>query len=645
MNTRKRIFDIFGKYSIPRWMVFAIDNATVFLVFLFAYLLRFDFDLRAFDHNLALDHGLIALFVYAVFCLIFRSYSGLLRHTTLTDISLVFIVTTGSAVTLVILSLIGRISNLSDYFVIPLSIILIHYVSITVILFFLRVFIKIVFRFATNVKRATRNVLIYGAGDLGFVVKRVVMSDLKDGFIVVGFIDKDKNLHGKKINGIPVFSESILKEDFIKKRKIESLVLADEKITIEEKSRIIRQAINLELEVMETPEVDKWVNGQLNARQIQRVKLEDLLGREPIKLNLNQIKEGLHKKTILVTGAAGSIGSEIVRQLARFNSEKVILVDQAETPLFYLENELNEKYLDLNFQILLADVTQRVKMEKIFNEFKPDIVFHAAAYKHVSIMEENPHEAIRVNVGGTKILTELSLKYNIDKFVMISTDKSVNPTSIMGASKRICERLVQSNARINKSSTQFIITRFGNVLGSNGSVIPLFTKQIQNGGPITVTHPEVYRYFMTIPEACQLVLEAGFMGKGGEIFVFDMGDPVKIRDLARNMILLSGFVPEKDIKIIFTGLRPGEKLYEELLTDKETTLPTHHPKIKKASVEDINADAVVLKVNKVLDKLYSHSKKEILDMVIDLVPEYTYSNGDSDITNDSSELLLAKNKK
>ena len=645
MNTRKRIFDIFGKYSIPRWMVFAIDNATVFLVFLFAYLLRFDFDLSAFDHNLALDHGLIALFVYAVFCLIFRSYSGLLRHTTLTDISLVFIVTTGSAVTLVILSLIGRISNLSDYFVIPLSIILIHYVSITVILFFLRVFIKIVFRFATNVKRATRNVLIYGAGDLGFVVKRVVMSDLKDGFIVVGFIDKDKNLHGKKINGIPVFSESILKEDFIKKRKIESLVLADEKITIEEKSRIIRQAINLELEVMETPEVDKWVNGQLNARQIQRVKLEDLLGREPIKLNLNQIKEGLHKKTILVTGAAGSIGSEIVRQLARFNSEKVILVDQAETPLFYLENELNEKYLDLNFQILLADVTQRVKMEKIFNEFKPDIVFHAAAYKHVSIMEENPHEAIRVNVGGTKILTELSLKYNIDKFVMISTDKSVNPTSIMGASKRICERLVQSNARINKSSTQFIITRFGNVLGSNGSVIPLFTKQIQNGGPITVTHPEVYRYFMTIPEACQLVLEAGFMGKGGEIFVFDMGDPVKIRDLARNMILLSGFVPEKDIKIIFTGLRPGEKLYEELLTDKETTLPTHHPKIKKASVEDINEDAVVLKVNKVLDKLYSHSKKEILDMVIDLVPEYTYSNGDSDITNDSSELLLAKNKK
>jgi FlaA1/EpsC-like NDP-sugar epimerase len=627
---RRKLLILFSKYSIPKWLVFLTDNFAVLLVFLLAYTLRFNFDLDSINFSLAVDQGLIVLFIFAIYSLIFHSYSGLLRHTTLTDISLVFIVTTISSVSLLFLTLGTRTFDWPHILEIPMSIILIHYVTITVTLFIERVSIKIIFRFATSSGKDTRNVLIYGAGELGFVVKRVILSDPKYGFNVKGFVTDDKSLHGKKINGITVFGISSLSGDFVLKNKIESLILADNEITIEEKSKIIRSAINLGLETLETPEVDKWLNGQLNARHFQRVKLEDLLGRDPIKLNMSLIKDGLNNKTILITGAAGSIGSEIVRQLARFNSKKVILVDQAETPLFYLENELRNKYLDLPFQILLADVTNYEKMDQVFQDFQPDIVFHAAAYKHVSLMEENPHEAIRVNVGGTKILTELALKYRVDKFVMISTDKSVNPTSVMGASKRICEKLVQSRYQFGGQTTQFIITRFGNVLGSNGSVIPLFSKQIQNGGPITVTHPEIYRYFMTIPEACQLVLEAGFMGNGGEIFVFDMGDPVKISDLANNMILLSGLIPGKDIQIVYTGLRPGEKLFEELLTDKETTLPTHHPKIKKASVENLNGDTVLITIDDLLSKLYTLSKQNVLEIMKELVPEYLCSYGTID---------------
>jgi FlaA1/EpsC-like NDP-sugar epimerase len=623
---RAKLFLLFSRYSLPRWIVFMTDNLAVFLVFILAYILRFNFVIDSINFTIAFNQGLIVLFVYALYSLIFHSYSGLLRHTTLTDISLVFIVTTISSFSLLFITIGTRSFGWNRILEIPMSIILIHYVSITVVLFFERVSIKVIFRFATSSGKDTRNVLIYGAGELGFVVKRVILSDPKYGFNVKGFITDDKSLDGKKINGIPVFGNSALTSEFILKNKIESLILADDNITIDEKSRIIRSAINLGLETLETPEVDKWLNGHLNTRQFQRVKLEDLLGRESIRLNMGLIKHGLHNKTILITGAAGSIGSEIVRQLARFNLKKVILVDQAETPMFYLESELRGKFLDLNFQLMLTDVTNIAKMERIFKELRPDIVFHAAAYKHVSLMEENPHEAIRVNVGSTRILTDLAIKYGVEKFVMISTDKSVNPTSIMGASKRICEKIVQLQAQVEDQKVQFIITRFGNVLGSNGSVIPIFSKQIQEGGPVTVTHPDIYRYFMTIPEACQLVLEAGFMGNGGEIFVFDMGDPVRISDLAINMILLSGLVPEKDIKIVYTGLRPGEKLYEELLTDKETSLPTHHSKIKKASVEKVGGKDILTEIDELLENLYDLSKQDVVRIMKELIPEYLCNN-------------------
>jgi FlaA1/EpsC-like NDP-sugar epimerase len=568
-----------------------------------------------------------------------------MRHTTLTDISLVFVSTSTSAIILILLSLIGRLLNFSQNLVIPISVILIHYVLITVFLFFMRISVKMLFRFATSsIKVPTKRVLLYGAGEMGFVVKRVLLSDPRGGFAVHGFIDDNRHLQGKKINGIQVYGPDILSSDFITKQKIQILILAIRNISPSKKSDIIHMAIDKNLEVLETPAIEKWLNGHLEVKQLQKVKLEDLLGRDPILLNMEQIRKGLARKTIMVTGAAGSIGSEIVRQLSRFVSHNIILVDQAETPVFHLENELRQRYGHLKFKTQLADITNVEKMELIFQKFHPEIVFHAAAYKHVPLMEENPHEAFRVNVGGTRVLVELSVKYGAKKFVMISSDKSVNPTNVMGASKRLCEMLVQTKAMKEGVKTQFVITRFGNVLGSNGSVIPLFKKQIEEGGPITVTHPEITRYFMTIPEACQLVLEAGFMGKGGEIFVFDMGKPVKIVDLAMNMIRLSGLEPGKDIRIEYTGLRPGEKLYEELLSTREEILPTHHEKIKIAKVEKSDFKTEVLKVIVSLKNLYDLSEQEVVELFEMLVPEYKQSKETSNGNYLSTKKIRVKEK-
>lgn len=624
---RRKVLKIFLRYNLPRWVVFTLDNILVFLLFLFSFLVRLNFVSEEMNIVYSAVQGLIVSGIYMIFSLIFKSYAGILRHTTLTDVTLLFIVTTTSLIFTTSLSFISRIFDWSDYFMIPISVILIHYVSVTVLLFFMRLSVKIIFHFATRSRRSTKRVLIYGAGEMGFIVKRVILSDPLAGFEVVGFIDDNKRLQGFKINGIPVYGPEIFTNNYILKNRINTLVIAISNITPTRKSEIIKAAMDSGLEVLETPSIDNWLHGRLEVNQLKKVKLEDLLGRDPIRLNLELIAIGLNNKTILVTGAAGSIGSEIVRQLARFNIKNVILVDQAETPMFHLKNELEIKYRNLNFSIALADVTNLLKMEIVFREFQPEIVFHAAAYKHVPMMEDHPHEALRVNVGGTRIITDLSVKYGIRKFVMVSSDKSVNPANIMGATKRLCEIIVQSKAQEPGVKTQFVITRFGNVLGSNGSVIPLFQKQISEGGPITVTHPEITRYFMTIPEACELVLEAGFMGKDDEIYVFDMGEPVPIVDLAYQMIRLSGLVPERDIEVIFTGLRPGEKLFEELLTDKENTLPTHHPKIKIAKVEKAKGSTQLNAIDEVLNKLYTLTNQDVVDAIKKMVPEYLCSNG------------------
>lgn len=635
-----RLRDFLQQHSVPRWLVFAQDMLAVFTGFVFAYLLRFNLVPGDFSWVTSIYQGGISLAAYAAFSLAFRSYTGLIRHTTVVDIMYVLMATTSAAASLLILSLVGRVTGLPPVFLIPVSIVLIHYMGISLFLSVVRIMIKAMFMLVTMTHLKKKRILVYGAGAMGVIVKRVIYSDIKSTYQVAGFLDDSRKLQGKKLNGIGVFSPRCLEKNFLEKQQISALIFAMEKFPQEKKKQYIRKALDLGLEILETPAPETWFNGQFQMHQLRKIDLNDLLGRDPIELNLTRIGLGLAGKTILVTGAAGSIGSEIVRQLSRFNCRRLILIDQAETPMFHLTNELHNHYPNLAVHLLVADVTHAIKMELIFQTWRPDVVFHAAAYKHVPLMEENPHEAIRVNVGSTRILSRLSVKYGVVKFVMISTDKAVNPVNIMGASKRICELIIQSKANNPGVRTQFVTTRFGNVLGSNGSVIPLFTKQIETGGPVTVTHPEITRYFMTIPEACQLVLEAGFMGKGGEIFVFDMGKPVKIDDLARQMIRLSGLVPGKDIAIEYTGLRPGEKLFEELLADMEASQPTHHPKIKIANCRSADPYSLLGNVEEFLANLYLMKRSEVIEKCMELVPEYTTAvNGlpDEDHLNKSGE--------
>jgi FlaA1/EpsC-like NDP-sugar epimerase len=620
---KSQAIQIFKKHSLPRWLVFVIDSGTILLTFLFAYLLRFNLVMGSFSIDKAWHQALFVLFVYAAVMLFVKSYAGLIRQTTIKDTFKIFLTTTIALVILLSVSLLGREFKWAPFFIIPISILLIHYGTATVILIFFRVFIKMFYEFASASRQERKNVIIYGAGEMGLVVKKMIESDVRGGFRVSALIDDDWKLQGKHIDGTAIYSQAILNDEFISKEEIKVFIFAINNIIPKRKKQILENVISLGIEILETPEFNTWLNGRLEVKQLRKIKFEDLLGRDPISLDLEKIEAGLKDKTILVTGAAGSIGSEIVRQLSKFHCKKLLLIDQAETPSFYLGNEMKNKYPICPCSIMIADITREEKMEHIFKKYRPEIVFHAAAYKHVPVMEVNPHEAFRVNVGGTKIISELSIRYGVEKFVLVSSDKAVNPANVMGATKKICELYIQALSVKPGLKTQFVTTRFGNVLGSNGSVIPLFKKQIEEGGPVTVTDPKISRFFMTIPEACQLVLEASFMGKGGEIYVFDMGEPVKIIDIANNLIKLSGLEPGEDIKIIYTGLRPGEKLYEELFSNNEPQLPTYHPKINIAKVGDHEFTVVVGMIDGLLEKLYTLSGKEVIQQMQKIVPEYT----------------------
>ena len=617
-----RTIEIFRHYSLPRWLVLMIDIFAVFFTFLFAYLLRYNLELHTFSMKLAVEQAFLVSTVYLVFMLLFKSYSGLIRQTTIKDTFIIAITNTTAIVVLFLITVLSREFDFGSFYNISLSILMIHYGAVTVALIFFRVFIKMFYVFVSVPSSSKKNVLIYGSGETGIIVKRVIQSDPRSGYQLKGFIDDNSKLQGKKVDGYPVFSKNVLTKEFVEAEGITVFIFAIKEITALKKKEVLESVINLGLEILDTPSFDQWFNGHLQVKQLRKVQLEDLLGREPITLDLKRIEEGLREKTILVTGAAGSIGSEIVRQLTRYDYKQLILIDQAETPSFYLDNELKDKYRSCNYDLIIGDVTNEAKMDHIFRKYKPEIVFHAAAYKHVPIMEANPHEAFRVNVGGTKVISELAIKYKAEKFVMISSDKAVNPTNVMGASKKVCELLVQAQARRSGTKTKFVTTRFGNVLGSNGSVIPLFKKQIAEGGPVTVTDPEITRFFMTIPEACQLVLEAGFMGNGGEIFVFDMGSPIKILDIATKLIHLSGLEPYEDIEIKFTGLRPGEKLYEELFSEDEPQIPTHHPKITIARVVETDYESVLTRINNALKSVYNKSGMEIVEAMKEIVPGY-----------------------
>lgn len=619
---------IFRHYSLPRWMVFIIDAVVVFLTFHLAFILRLNFHLESYPSLRVPERSLFSLAIYIIFALVFKSHYGLIRYTTIRDAINIARTTALTFIVLLVISVVsGQISPLS-LLDIPISVLMIHFVTATVMLFGVRVLIKMTYEFVSSSSAIGRSVLIFGAGKIGIDVSTMIQGESYSGMKVVGFIDDSPRLQGKTVNNLPVFKPSVLDTVLLTKHDISLIVFAVNKLSRERRAEITSIAVKNNIEVLEAPRADQWLQGRLSFKQLKKVMPEDLLGRDPINLNLETIQAGLKGKTILVTGAAGSIGSELVRQLAMFKPDNIILVDQAETPVFYLKNELDKVAPDSPIKIIVGDVTNVNKMENIFIEFEPEIVFHAAAYKHVPVMEENPHEAFRVNAGGTLLLAELSIKYNVDRFVMISTDKAVNPTNIMGATKRLCEMYVQSLLKQPGIKTQFVTTRFGNVLGSNGSVIPLFHRQIENGGPVTITHKEIERYFMTITEACQLVLEAGFMGKGGEIFIFDMGKPVKIYDLAEQMIKLSGFIPNQDIMIEVIGLRPGEKMYEELLSDTEKPLPTHHPKIMVATAYEKDLSGLRDNISSLISSLYSMTREELMSEIKKIVPEYVSEEGD-----------------
>lgn len=505
----------------------------------------------------------------------------------------------------------------------PFSVIIIEYVLTFFLTASFRAIIRLIFQEITSTSKSKSDVVIYGAGHNGLTTKQALERVTNIKYRVIAFVDSSPSKQGKLLEGTKIFSDEGLEKILIEKKPA-TLIIAVQKIEKDKKKDIIEQCLFHNIEVKIIPPVTDWINGELSVKQIKAVRIEELLGRKPIQLNQDQIKNQLTGKTILVTGAAGSIGSGLVDQIIQYFPEKIIMLDQAETPLYDLELRMRQRYGDNMCEIVIGDVRNEVRMRHLFNEFKPSFVYHAAAYKHVPMMEDNPSEAIKANVQGSKIIADLSDEFGVEKFVMISTDKAVNPTNVMGASKRIAEIYTQSKNQHSK--TKYITTRFGNVLGSNGSVIPIFKRQIEEGGPITVTHPDITRFFMTIPEACQLVLEAGMMGKGGEIFIFDMGESVKIVSLAEKMIKLSGLTVGKDIQIKFSGLRPGEKLYEELLANEENTLKTHHSQIMVAQVREYDFEEITTNVNALIQSFTSQNNMDIVGKMKAIVPEYKSKN-------------------
>ena len=472
-----------------------------------------------------------------------------------------------------------------------------------------------------------QHVLIYGAGAAGIIACNALKQDLRQDYIIDAYIDDDKSKYGQKINGIRVCSaDEALNERYVAEHRVQTLIIAMPTVKTDKRQAIIGRGLDLGLTVKSVPHINTWINHTFQSNQIESIKIEDLLEREVIHVNERSMRESIANKVVLVTGAAGSIGSEICRQLTGLNPRQIVMLDIAESAIYDLQYELrnSEPYKAMadRMVFLIADVRDRQRLEHLFSLYQPEIVYHAAAYKHVPLMESFPYEAVRVNIFGTRNMVDLAIEHNVKRFVMISTDKAVNPTNVMGASKRIAEMYVQSRHAIQ---TQFITTRFGNVLGSNGSVVPLFKKQLAAGGPLTVTHHDIIRYFMTIPEACSLVLEAGAMGQGGDIFVFDMGKPVRIYDLAQRMIQLSGLY---DIKIVETGLRPGEKLYEELLANKENTLPTNHPKIMHAKVSETNAETIERQLAALWEATSSSDDTHIVEIMKQIVPEYISNNSE-----------------
>ena len=608
--------------NMPRWVIFIIDLKICLFSLILAYLVRFNF---AIPEATIKDFPIVFLVVLGLRAISFyisKIYQGIIKYTSSKDSQRIFSVITIGSLIFVIINIISS-NFINGKYLIPFSIIIIDYMATTFLMISLRVMFKALYFELTNPNKEKRSVIIFGAGASGIITKRTLDRDAGTKYKVLAFIDDNKKKHGKMLEGTKIVGLDKL-DELLQNNNVAHLIISIQNLLPARKQQIVDTCLNYTIKILTVPPITNWINGELSFKQIKKVKIEDLLGRDPIILDKEDIEKQLSGKVILVTGAAGSIGSEIVRQIIPFNPKLIILVDQAESPLYEIELELFDKHKQQCYEVVIGDVRNRERMGNVFRTFNPQIVFHAAAYKHVPMMENNPSESIFTNVLGTRNLADLSVEYKVEIFVMISTDKAVNPTNVMGASKRIAEIYTQSLSK--KSNTKFITTRFGNVLGSNGSVIPRFRQQIENGGPLTITHPDITRYFMTIPEACQLVLEAGAMGQGAEIFIFDMGKSVKIVELAKKMIKLSGLTLDKDISIVYTGLRPGEKLYEELLADHENTLPTHHTQIMKAKVKEYDLNEITTSINELIALFDQQDNKLIVKKMKTLVPEFKSNN-------------------
>ncbi len=606
-----------------KWLVLLFDVCIVIATFFLAFLIRYNFKID-FDFFTALKQTPYVALAAAISLIAVGSYKGVVRFTGFKDIVNVIIGANILATILICCTFLSRkFMGDNNLFDISGSIIYIHLLLNILFLIGAKLFIKSLYNQITQDFNTISNVLIFGAGNSGMLTYDAIQNDTKSGIEVVGFIDDDERKIGKKINLLKVYSIDEINEAFIKKNNVEYVIISIQNIDPTRLLQITGNLFALELKVKIVPPVQSWIDGDLSVGQIKEVKIEDLLGRDPINIKNPDLEDQYDNKVILITGAAGSIGSEICRKVSLYNYKKLILVDNAESALYDIQQEFRQQGLT-NIDAIVADVRNKSRIDQIFNLYKPKIIFHAAAYKHVPLMENNPFEAVSVNIGGTKNVADIAVKHSVDKFVLISTDKAVNPTNVMGATKRIAELYV--TCLKGKGHTKFITTRFGNVLGSNGSVIPLFKNQIEKGGPLTVTHREITRYFMTIPEACQLVLEAAAMGNGGEIFVFDMGEPIKIFNLATNMIVLSGLRYPEDIDIKITGLRPGEKIYEELLADGENTKKTYHEKIMIAKSRHVDIDAVEKQINTLTNINTLTQPLEIVSLIKKLIPEYISNN-------------------
>ncbi|WP_164109593.1 MULTISPECIES: polysaccharide biosynthesis protein [Sphingobacterium] len=624
---------------VPRWIIFSLDLFVASVTFLTAFALFHNFQISTISPNDFATQFLLCIGATAISFSIFRLYSGIVRYTSAADSIRILSTILFTIIILFALKLFGLALRTPKF--IDSRLIIIYSLFLFAGLITYRTSIKIFFQYSKTARKIKKNTLVFGAGELGIAVKRTFDHDLTSNKIIVGYLDDNASKIGKSIDGVKIFgSEELTK--VIYKCAVDELIIATPSIPPDKKAEVIEICLEHNVSVLTLPPIKKIMNGDLTVNQIKNVRIEDLLERSTIKLENEIILDQLKGKRILVTGAAGSIGSEIAKQLGQYSPQMIILCDQAESPLHNLQLDLQENFKDQLFHTFIADVRSRERMQILFETFRPHIVYHAAAYKHVPMMENHPIEGVRTNIFGTMNLANLSVEFNVQKFVFVSTDKAVNPTNVMGATKRIAEIYVQSlNSKIlkeSKTGTKFITTRFGNVLGSNGSVIPRFREQIEKGGPVTVTHPEITRYFMTIPEACQLVIEAGSMGQGGEIFVFDMGKSVKIVDLAQKMIKLSGYIPNQDIEIRFTGLRPGEKLYEELLNDLENTLPTHHQKIMIAKVRDNNFEIVSSQLQKLLEITNAQHNTNIVRQMKVIVPEFKSQNSEYELLDKEQEI-------